>query len=577
MTKQKPAFQVTPVTAEETDIQSSLIGERIMEYLWREIHMRNKLIDVLLWSRICGAGFWKVYWDSSKGKQVTIVADQEGKPVMDETGAPMRPEHFEGEQLPEGLQKKMIATGEVAVETVSPFEFLPDPIPNELEDCEWCIQQSVKSPEWVKKHYGVEVEPDTDVSPGPAESRLFPSFQMGGTTGYRGVKLHEYWCKPNSDRPNGRYAVWARGKMLYQGDNVYKCLPYLMFKGIPASGRFWPTSVVEQLRGPQTELNKIRSQITESAQRMGNPAIMTSRQAKIVYQGAPGERIDYDSTVPDAVPQYLTPPGMPAYVLQQQERIEQSIQEISGQHEVSGAQVPAGVTAASAINLLQEADDTRLGPAIYDMEETLGEAGSRLLTLIAQYWTDERAVTIAGEDHAWDIMNFRGSALKANTHVEVQSGSMFPQSKAAKQAAIQQVLTLFVQNSGGIPPNPRVMRKVLKDLEAGGLEKLFGDLSQDEPSINRENGQLAQGVPVEVNPFDNHQLHIEGHTEMQKSAPYQSFPPPVQQMVENHVMEHRERLLEAMTPPQPVEAPQASANGGPPSGQPQPMASLLAQ
>jgi hypothetical protein len=38
--------------------------------------------------------------------------------------------------------------------------------------------------------------------------------------------------------------------------------------------------------------------------------------------------------------------------------------EISGIHDVSKAMVPTGVTAASAINLLQEADDTRLGPEI---------------------------------------------------------------------------------------------------------------------------------------------------------------------------------------------------------------------
>jgi hypothetical protein len=36
---------------------------------------------------------------------------------------------------------------------------------------------------------------------------------------------------------------------------------------------------------------------------------------------------------------------------------------------------------------------------------------------------------------------------------EVQAGSGMPQSKAAKQAAIQQVLTLFVQN--GVPIDER--------------------------------------------------------------------------------------------------------------------------
>jgi hypothetical protein len=568
MTKQKPAWQVVPVTAEDADLQAGMTGEKVLDYLWRHLHMRNKLIDVLLWSRTTGAGFWKIYWDSAQGQKVNIVADQEGSPVMHaETGAPMKPEDF-AEGLPEGLQPKTIATGDVQIETVNPFEFYPDPIPTELEDCEWCIQVAVKSPEWVKQHFGQEVEPDTDVAPGPAESRLFPSFQMGGTSGYKGVKVHEYWCKPNSQHPEGKRAVWARGKLLLEEANPYKCLPYIMFKGIPVPGRFWPTSTVEQLRGPQTELNKAKSQVTENAQRLGNPALLASKQANIQYQGTPGERIDFDDTTQNAIPSYLQAPQLPQYVIQQQDRAEASMQDISGQHEVSNAQVPAGVKAASAINLLQEADDTRLGPAIYDMEEALGESGSRLLKLVAQYWTDQRTILIAGEDHAWDVTLFRGAALKENTHVEVQAGSAFPQSKAAKQAAIESTLQLALQYSQQ-SLNPRDLRKVLRDYQAGGLERLFGDLTDDEAQVNRENQQLAQGAMLNINPYDNTQVHIDGHTGFQKEATYQLLGPEIQRNIEQHVMLHRQQLLAEMGPPeQPPGAPGAPSSGGSPSGSP---------
>jgi len=551
MTKSKPSFQVVPTTPEDADVQASIMAEKILDYLWRKEHLRNKLVDVLLWSRITGSGFWKIVWDNSKGKKVQVLADNEGKPVLHaETGAPMKPEAVQDEEgkLPEGLQPKTIATGDVHVETVAPFEFLADPIARRIEDCEWCIQENVKSQEYVKQHYGIVVPTDTDIAPGPTEARMFPSYQMGGTSNYKGVKLHEYWCKPNETHPEGRRAVWCKGKMLFEGPNPYGCLPYVMFTGIPIPGRFWPTSTVEQLRTPQTELNKIRSQILESAQRTGNPAFMSSRQANISYSGVPGERIDYDDTVPNAVPSYLEPPPMPAYVLQQQERIEQSMQDISGQHEVSNAQVPAGVKAASAINLLQEADDTRLGPNIYDMEETLGVAGSMLLKLVAKYWTDERTIIIAGKDHALDSMVFKGVALKENTEVEVQAGSQFPKSKAAKQAAIQDMLNLYFQYQGQQPMNKRMIGKVLEDMEAGALAKLFGDVSVDESQINRENQQISQGMPIQINAFDNHEAHIEGHEEFQKGPTYLGLGPLIAQVMENHVNEHRQQLMAQMAP-----------------------------
>jgi hypothetical protein len=259
----------------------------------------------------------------------------------------------------------------------------------------------------------------------------------------------------------------------------------------------------------------------------------------------PGEIIDYDDTTQNAVPSYLTPPPMPTYALQQQEKIEQSMEAIAGQHEVSNAQVPAGVKAASAINLLQEADDTRLGPAIYDMEETLGETGTMLLKLVAQYYTEERTIMIAGEDHALDAMVFKGASLKGNTHVEVQAGSQFPKSKAAQQAAIQDQLNLYFQYQGGQPMNKRMLGKVLKDLEAGALAKLFGDISVDESQINRENQQLSQSQPLPVNAFDNHEAHIEGHEEYQKGPVYPQLGPVVARIFEEHNNEHRKQLLAA--------------------------------
>jgi hypothetical protein len=560
MTKQNPVWQVIPTSAESADLEASRVGEDIMRYLWRHLKMRKQLMSALRWSSVACAGFWKIYWDSGKGEKVTIVVDGEGNPVEHgETGAPMKPGDFPDGQLPEGLQSKMIATGDVAIETVSPFEMYVDPLAEDWDEAEWCIQQTVKSPEWVKVRFNKDLPPDAEAGPGAAESMMATVRATSGSGGYKGVRVSEYWAKPSTKYPKGCRVVWAKGQLLLEEDNPYGELPFVMFKGIDIPGRIWPSAPVEHLRGPQLELNKNRSQIAENASRVGNPAFMKSRQANVKYHGEPGETIEYDDTLQNATPSYLEPPQLPQYVTDLQQRIEQSLQDISGQHEVSSAQVPAGVTAASAINLLQEADDTRLGPRIYDMEEVLGEAGSRLLKLVAQYWTDERTIMIMGDDNAWLTRQFRGAMLKGNTHVEVQAGSAFPRSKAAKQAAIQNILNLALQYSKEAL-NPRVLAKVMRDYEAGGLEKLFGDLTVDEAQVNRENIELASGAGFPVNPFDNHNLHIEGHTEMQKSAAYASADEKVKQSIEAHVIEHRQQLMRSMGPQAPQVTPAESLN-----------------
>jgi hypothetical protein len=354
------------------------------------------------------------------------------------------------------------------------------------------------------------------------------------------------WQKPNKQYPEGRRVVWVKDKVLFEDKNPYDCCPYVMFRGIDVPGRVWPTSIAEQLRGPQTELNKVKSQIAENRNRVGNPTVLASKQSIAdpnAFESAmaqPGGIFYYDdNNGPNAAPAYLQSPQLPPYVLQEIDRIEQSIQEISAQHEITAGNVPSGVTAASAINLLQEADDTRLGPAVRDMEENLARAGQKILNLVAKFYTDSRTIRIAGEDSTWRIFDFRGSMLRDNTHVVVQTGSAFPQSKAAKQAALQELLTFFVQS--GQPLQGKALARFLQDWDVGGMERLVDDLSEDEQQVNRENQRLAKGEMLPINSFDDDQAHVQGHHDFMKTAAYDQLSPMAKQVFETHVQQHTQR------------------------------------
>jgi hypothetical protein len=80
------------------------------------------------------------------------------------------------------------------------------------------------------------------------------------------------------------------------------------------------------------------------------------------------------------------------------------------------------------------------------------------------------------------------------------------------------------------------------------LAKFYGDVSQDEGQVNRENQELAHEQVVKLHVYDNTKLHIEGHTEWQRSAGYQALPPMAKNLTELHVREHREHLLAQLKP-----------------------------
>lgn len=545
--KNRPVFSVTPNSYGEDDLNAAEIGEKVLEDDWSSLNLQTKLFEVLMWAEVCTAGFWKIYWDSTKGNSSTsYVIDPAGKVFLNPNdNRPMRADSKEGQTVlgVEGFTSKVVAMGDVQVDVVSPFSFYPDPIAETVEDCEFIIEEHVRSVEYVKKHYGVDVEADTDIPAGIAESRGFQFLNGGSSTSeYKGVTVKELTAQSGSKYGSeGKRCVWAKNQVLKEetlAQSPYSDSPYVMFSGIKVPGRFWPTCVTTQLRGPQTELNKKKSQISENATRFGNPSILLSRQANTAYYGVPGEQIFYDSTTPDAKPEFLYPAEMPGYVQQEIETIQQSITEISGLHEVSNASVPSGVTAASAINLLQEADQTRLGPEIQDLELNLGKGGTKILKLRAKYQTDERLIRSAGEDGDWDIEAYRNTMSKDNTNVEVQAGSQMPKSTAGKQATMTELFQTMLQY--GVEFKPRDLRKFFREYGVGGLDSMFAGLTNDEMQIKREHNIMKSGAAIDINEFDDDDLHIEGHEELLKTKWCYNHPE-IQKLVQAHVNAHKER------------------------------------
>lgn len=570
-TKNRPVFVATPFSDDEEDIRAALLSERIFEYQWRNLDLTRKQRQALLWVDVAGAGFWKICWDAETGNAMEVFTfeDEEGVHILrDENERLLRTDRddvnkaLEGmDELKETLGTTKIHQGDIHVGVKTPFEIYPDPLCGEegLKNAEWVIEEGVYSENYVAARYDIELQPDTDIAGGISEARA-PGQRSEDGGRAKGILLREFWAQPCTEFPKGKKVVQTKdGVDLEEIDNPYPWLPYEMFRGIPVPGRFWPDCLVTQLVSPQVELNKRKSQVAENAARIANPPLLVSRQAvrpnEEIWNGLPGEKIYFDDTMPNSVPQFLQTPELPGYVREQIAQIESSIQEISGQHDVSHGNVPTGVTAASAINLLQEADDTRLGPDIHDLEITLAGAGSKILQLVAAYYHDTRTIKVVGNEGAWDIADFKGSQLKGNTDVDVQAGTGMPRSKAAKQAAMQDLLNLVMQY--GVQVEPRDLRKFFQDYEVGGLDRMFATLGSDEGQVQRENARLAAGQEIELNEFDNHPIHITAHNEFRKSSRFEQLPPQVKDIIAAHVQAH----IEALAPPPPPEGEE-----GPPPG-----------
>jgi hypothetical protein len=580
-TKQPPAWVGVPKDPSDEEIQRARLRTIVFEHYWRELQARRKLHSALWYRETCGAGFWKLTWDDTAGEKTRVLARKEGRVLADANGRPFTAERAQeliaAGVLAEDIEERDVALGEPRLDLKTPWEMFPDALATEegLDSCEHIGEEAVYSIEYLRRRYAKspaigDVQESTSPSAGVMESR-FPGAtsilrdSRRGAPKRQGVKVREHWSRE-------KHCVWtSEGVVLLEEDNPYPFLPYVMFGGF-AAGRFWPDAPVSDLISPQTELNKMESQIAENAERIGNPPLLESSESATgtEWQGLPGERITYHVNTGGVadIPSFMQMPEMPVYTQNRIPQILESINAISGQQEVAQGTVPEGVTAASAISMLLEANDTRLGPQIAEMGDSLVDAGRRLLWYVRAFAKTERMARIAGDESMWDIYAFQGEQLGDAGADEVEVGSSISNSHAMQQTVIRDMLNLLIQN-GQVPP-PRELRRLMRAQNVGGMENFFATIGRVQRFVAEENRRIMHGEPVKRNSFDDDQVHLDEHTDFQMSATYQeAIRKPgtgqmIAQLMETHVAQHREVLQQQATAQAMAQANQAALENNTP-------------
>lgn len=550
LTAQKPSATIIPATSDDRDQAAARAGEQI----WDSTYRRKKLAAIhkqaQLWARVCGTGYTKCYWNPT-------AINSESPDVL----------------------------GDFCYETITPFHLLvPDMLAVDIEDQPYVIQVSTRTCDWVKIHY-----PDIPNTPNIMEATdiLNDSFlNLVGSNSYKrdSILCYEVWVKPGNLTllPNGgMFLIIGESLVEYVEGNPYMHQQYPFSKvGNISSGRFYDTSVIEDLVPIQREFNRTRGQIIESKNAMSKPQLIAEEGAIDPNRitSAPGQVVLYK--VGYRPPEPLPLQNIPAYVINELNNQLLDFDDISGQHDVSKGNAPPGVTAATAINFLQEQDDTMLAESFQSVEAYYEKLAFQTLSYVAQYWTVPRMIKVTGNSEQFDAQAFKGSDLRSNTDIRIEAGSALPTSKAAKQAFLMDLMQL-----GFIPPD-----QGLELMDMGGVQKLYEQLQVDTAQANRENMKMAavtqdimsqyqmtfigqdpvtgqpqlidpttggplvdgQGNPTEpplivpVNSFDNHAAHINAHNNYRKSQEYDNLAPEIKQLFEQHVNQH---MMALGTPP----------------------------
>jgi hypothetical protein len=521
LTSSKPTFTVTPASNEDDDLAAAKVANQLFEAAYYNEQMVQTVTELSFWVSTVGNGFVKTYWD------------------------PFKPGDNKGE------------SGDVVIETINPFFlFFPDMLCIDIEKQPYIIHAITKPKETVKAMYGIEDAPTMDI-----EDLYKQSQTTGNSVGQvirDQVLIKEFWIKPGICP-----ALSKGGFVTVVGNDITQIVP-----GSPynhgkypfahvrhvLTGSFYGASLIEDLKQPQQEYNRINSQIIENRNLSARYKLLAAKGSvdpnKITDE--PGQIVEYNPGFNPPV--VMQPFVFPSYVMEHLNLVIKDMDDISGIHDISRGVSSADLTAASAIAYLQEADNAKLGPVTHSLELALEKIGTQYLKLITQFWDAQRTVAVVGKDLAVSTFMLKGSDLKGNTDVRVEAGSGLPYSKAAKQAFLMDLVKM-----GAIQPGD-----ILGVLEVKGLEKIIEDNNISLNQIRRENIKMSQGMEVPVNAYDIHELHLELHNRFRRSEEYEILQDQMKMLFENHCRTH-EYAIQQKAQQQMQAQLEAQGGGGSPS------------
>ncbi len=555
MTSQEPTAEVVPASNEEEDILAAEAAEAVFQSVRARLNMQRVLREACWWASVTGVGFVKTHWDKS----------------------------YESED-----SNGMAIYGDHCYTSVTPFNVMvPDLLMEDIEDQPYVLNVFTKSLEWVRLRYpevfGKDYKPTVVSSNEIMETQyLNTKSSEANSAKPDSCLIIEAWVKP------GATSLMENGGLVTMVDDIVvgaqtDGLPYkhgqYPFSKIDSiqSGSFYATSVIEDLIPIQRELNRTRSQMVEARNLMARPGFFyrTGSMDPNKVTSNTGQYIDIrpGAEFPQAIPM----PQMPNFVEKMQEDSLRDVEDISGQHQVSKGSAPAGVTAGTAIQFLQEADNSYMATTHASIEDCVQKIAFQTVGLAIEFWDSERLVKYVGRDGSMSARYLSTTDLKSGTDIRVEGGSSLPSSKAARIAFFMDLM-----NRGFIPPQDGLELMKLSSMKA------YWDFTKvDENQAKRENltmselpveiiqmarmqaqGIAQQGIPPEmgdpmdnpiagqqmemgnepyvaVNEWDNHEVHLKFHENFMKGQEYASLPDPLKEEFKLHRQKHKDMLFSA--------------------------------
>lgn len=396
LTDARPGFNVMPEEPNDFDFADTM--SKATESWWEKLTMDQTILEVLMDSMIFDAGICKVTWN---------------------------------QELQDGI-------GDVFVDVIDPKDiYVPITARDFEKNCDWVIHVMKKSvgelkmrfPDFADKIKADDTKSTSQDSKqaikddvtlvSPIDKKSTVSNPMPGQSNddralctviecwLEDISLEQYEeeneVKFKKRFPRGKVITILPGQKLrlQSIENPYRhgLKPFIRFVDTVLPRRFWGEGEVKELMGLQVIINKTLSVIMDYANFMGNPIWKTEKGAGVnpsKLTNSIGLVLEINDGFIDKVKREF-PEGIPPYIIDFFHTMVRAVETVSGASEITQGRKPAGITAAAAIDTIQEAAQTRIRLKERNLQSSLSQLGKQVISLMMQYYTQPRIARITGK------------------------------------------------------------------------------------------------------------------------------------------------------------------------------------
>lgn len=241
--------------------------------------------------------------------------------------------------------------------------------------------------------------------------------------------------------PNGRKVVIANGVLLEEGPLPYAHgnIPFSRYVNYLLPREFYGISEIEQLESPQRTFNKLLNFTLDVLTLMGNPIWVVDSSSGVQTDklvNRPGLIVEKE---PNSEVRREEGVQLQPYVLQLTDRLVGWFNDVAGTQDVTRGATPGSVTAASAIEQLQEAARTRIRQKQRHLDAYIRDFGQQYVDVVLENYTAPRVFRVTNDEGSTKYFKF-----SASKEVAPQADPNLP-----PEEMIRAVVTEYGQDSEG--------------------------------------------------------------------------------------------------------------------------------